>query len=250
MLAVLDTIRRCLLRTMCMLTACVCTIKCGDEHVLDENALKEAATRDAVHELYEKVDICNELAYMTHFNGGCPYRVHITQHEIRVYAYAKDESKVNIIVDENIEYPFAYNVEVFRFQSEEGKRLTYWNGHDCDFSNSIKHRSINLGSSILIRTGKSIYVFIGDVIYSFETIDDEQIIYFSSPVGGNDVPYPFAIGSGHVYFLSNTKEYRPISWFRRNRVSPLNRKVWDEFYERDEFSMPLKNVIMMHRGMV
>ncbi len=55
------------------------------------------------------------------------------------------------------------------------------------------------GNSILLHLGFNKYVFIGPTIFSFST--NHEIINFMSPVGNNDVSYPYAIDSQGDYYL-------------------------------------------------
>ena len=59
------------------------------------------------------------------------------------------------------------------------------------------------GNSILICVSGNKYIYIGDKIYSFETDDgkDNEIIKYISPVGNNDVPYPYAISEKNTYLM-------------------------------------------------
>lgn len=59
----------------------------------------------------------------------------------------------------------------------------------------------NLGNSVLLRLKDNRYMFIGDSIYEFTT--HAQIFKFDSPIGNNDVPYPWAIDKmGYVYLFN------------------------------------------------
>ena len=55
------------------------------------------------------------------------------------------------------------------------------------------------GNSILVNIIDMTYVFIGCIIYSFQT--EEKINEYKSPVGNSDVPYPYAVGKKYVYFM-------------------------------------------------
>jgi hypothetical protein len=57
-----------------------------------------------------------------------------------------------------------------------------WVGKDTDGSEE--------GNSILLRMGKN-YTFIGGGVTSF--ITQALIVKYESPIGNNDVPYPYAI---------------------------------------------------------
>lgn len=55
------------------------------------------------------------------------------------------------------------------------------------------------GNSILINTDRNNYVFIGSRIYSFQA--KYEIVEYISPVGNNDVPYPYAIDKNKNIYL-------------------------------------------------
>ena len=55
------------------------------------------------------------------------------------------------------------------------------------------------GNSILLKLSKNKYVYIGSLIYSFNAYN--EITTFISPVGNNDVPYPYAIDEKNNYYL-------------------------------------------------
>jgi hypothetical protein len=55
------------------------------------------------------------------------------------------------------------------------------------------------GNTILLKMNNTTYIYIGCKIMSF--ITDYQIISYYSPVGNNDVPYPYAIDSQNNYYL-------------------------------------------------
>ena len=55
------------------------------------------------------------------------------------------------------------------------------------------------GNSILLQISANKYMYIGHIIYTFESLDTIQAYY--SPIGNSDVPYPWAIGATHTYFM-------------------------------------------------
>jgi hypothetical protein len=61
----------------------------------------------------------------------------------------------------------------------------------------------SIGNSILVEVSKHKYIYIGNEIYSFETAEDIKSYY--SPIGNNDVPYPYAIGDNLTYFMLDKK---------------------------------------------
>lgn len=61
------------------------------------------------------------------------------------------------------------------------------------------HRPYNGINSSVLEIGPNKYVFIGDKLYEFDT--PEPIIDYSSPIGNNDVPYPFALSENYIYLM-------------------------------------------------
>lgn len=55
------------------------------------------------------------------------------------------------------------------------------------------------GNSMLFRVRGNKYIFVGDIIYAFETSD--KILKYFSPIEGSDVPYPVAVGTENTYLL-------------------------------------------------
>lgn len=60
------------------------------------------------------------------------------------------------------------------------------------------------GNSILVCLDKNKYLYVGDEIYSFSLAHDSIVSYFS-PVGNGMVPYPYAVGEHHTYFMLDKK---------------------------------------------
>lgn len=92
------------------------------------------------------------------------------------------------------------------------------------------------GNSILICVGVGKYIFIGYEIYSFETIDKEEIKEYYSPVGNSVVPYPYAIGKNYTYFMLD-KVYVP------NELLDLKEDAYPQFYGFTIKDEELKNKI-------
>lgn len=60
------------------------------------------------------------------------------------------------------------------------------------------------GNTVLIYLGGYKYMHVGMCIYSFETEEgDDNLIYdYVSPIGNNDVPYPYAISKNRIYLMA------------------------------------------------
>ena len=61
------------------------------------------------------------------------------------------------------------------------------------------------GNTVLAQISAKKFVFIGDGAYSFELVDGDEPVLYSSPVGNSDVPYPYLIGKKYTYLLLSQK---------------------------------------------
>jgi hypothetical protein len=135
--------------------------------------------------------------YLTHYNGGRPFKVVATNRGIEVYS--NTEKKLLLLIK--------------RFKG-------YWAGVD---PKDAKMR----GNSILVQKTKKSYISIGREILSFET--EEEINDYVSPVGNADVPYPVAYTANYVYFMLD------MEYVRRDKLTteatPDNAEdIYSEYY--------------------
>ena len=114
-----------------------------------------------------------EKSYFIHDNYSMPFKVTINKNEIRVYKYYDCNEKYNILVHTINNY---LNVFIGTAAKKKFK-----------------------GNTILVQIDTNSYIYIGGMIYSFEI--DDQIIEYISPIGNNDVPYPYAIGTKYTYLM-------------------------------------------------
>jgi hypothetical protein len=131
--------------------------------------------------------------YLVHDNGGRPFRVVINFDEKNIKVYKFDQEEV----DENSEEDdIDYNILVYETDytnifigesSVDGD--IYYDGYYPEDD----------GNTILVETGDKTYTFIGLMIYSFTSF--EKINYYSSYIGNNDVPYPYAIDTKKNIYL-------------------------------------------------
>lgn len=77
-------------------------------------------------------------------------------------------------------------------------------------------RGVAKGNTILLKTSKDKYLFIGKGILSFSTKDGDTIRNFYSPIGGNYDSFACAVGDKYVYLL-NDKKYALIGEFDINK---------------------------------
>lgn len=132
--------------------------------------------------------------YFTHDNYNRPFCVYIdeTKNEVHVYKrhdgeYSKELQYYTVLIR-----TFKTS-KIFIGESPLSPMTEYSGAYGAEFD----------GNSILLKINDNKYVFIGETIYSFNT--SNEIVKFVSPVGNNDVPYPYAIDDkDNYYFLLET----------------------------------------------
>lgn len=157
---------------------------------------------------YKKIRIATKgfKKYFTHDNGGRPFLVYVNKNKKEVQIYKQLEKDYYIPwsdwEDNDNKNAWMYIQLVAKYKSSEifigksplNKMTEFSGGHGERFD----------GNSILLKIGKDRYVHIGSHIYEFSTPNDKIVKYYS-PVGNNDVPYPFAYGEKNVYFMLDEK---------------------------------------------
>jgi hypothetical protein len=114
------------------------------------------------------------------------------------------------------------------------------NGKWIDIKNPKKHlftvkpeKFFGGKGSVLLQLNKS-YLFIGTVMYTFETVKGDTIMSFHSKIGNSDVDYPYAIGKTHVYIFLD-KVAIEKSYFN------LKEDIYDQYYYEHSVKMCLRN---------
>lgn len=124
--------------------------------------------------------------YYSHDNGGRPFKVEINEdnHVVDVYGNYQESKTYNKKL-----YSTKYT-NIWIGKSPKIEMTLFSGGYGKKFE----------GNSILVETGNLEYVFIGGNIFSFKSI--APIKTYVSPVGNNDVPYPYAVDSdGYIYLM-------------------------------------------------
>jgi len=148
-------------------------------------------------------DVHGLTFYLTHDNGGRPCKVVLNDNEPhRVVVY---KQPAGIYDDPNItdrEHPNTY-IDLVRTFDDVKQVLVGEDPTEPAFK----------GNSLLLSMPQGRYVFVGDLIYEFNTPDGDVIRQYWSRVGNNDVPYPVALGDSYAYFMLE-HAYVPRSSFR------------------------------------
>jgi hypothetical protein len=147
--------------------------------------------------------------YLTHDNYDRPFCVYIDElnDEVSVYKRDDDEGEGEYEDDDSSTDLKNYTKLIQKFKADKifigespvNPMTEFSGGYGPEFD----------GNSILLKIHEKEYVFIGYQIYSFKT--KNEIVSFVSPVGNNDVPYPYAIDDkDNYYFLLGGDEYTGI----------------------------------------
>lgn len=158
--------------------------------------------------------------YQIHDNGNTPFVVYDFGDHVDIYQQQYDyNTKKDVIVKKlfgNIKY----------------KKL-FAGDNDLKDPYSLKKGAAK-GNSVLLHTGPSNkYVYIGDGIREFTTVDGEEIVKYYSPVGNSDVPYPYAVGVSNTYFMLSCTDglkYQYVS----NEDLDMNINAYTQLYGQVE----------------
>lgn len=128
-------------------------------------------------------------SYKIHDNGGSPFNVVIDKNKVKVFKMKKTR---------DLEIPIEYMTKPFKVfkaekifvgKSPKNKMTKFSDGYGKEFN----------GNSILLHLKDDNYVYIGYKIFRFRSLN--KITKYVSPVGNNDVPYPYAIDKDKNYYL-------------------------------------------------
>jgi hypothetical protein len=138
--------------------------------------------------------------YLIHDNGWRPFLVSILNGRVGVYTSREElPDKVHHLTFErkNINnVAHYYNNEILSFKP---KSIFIGKSPKNYMTKSEAYGPNFLGNSILLNIKDKEYVYIGETIYKFQAYDD--IVSYVSPIGNNDVPYPYAIDKSGNYYL-------------------------------------------------
>lgn len=170
--------------------------------------------------------------YHTHDNRGRPFRVTVEAQTVKVHQ----------LLGGLWENGAEYGVEPVH--SWECLRIMIGQSTGNDLVNTFDHGPQCDGNSILLEL-ENRYVFIGHEVYEFTPTD--TILRFSSPIGNNDVPYAYAVGTQYSYLLSDAlmipNEEVPI-WDLNPYEEGFRELKREEYFSK---YLPLERTILQER---
>lgn len=127
------------------------------------------------------------MKYYMHDNGGIPFMVETNKNTVKVYKrLPSDESRYSFESTPKLTFKAK---KIFIGNSPINSMTKFSGGYGKRFN----------GNSILLHIDSNNYVFIGENVFSFKSL--APIGKYVSPVGNNDVPYPYAIDDQNNYYL-------------------------------------------------
>ncbi len=148
--------------------------------------------------------------YEIHDNGGRPFRIEIDDIQVMVF----------IVVDDK--------------QYKHYSPLKTFNGVTKVFvgKDTNPEPDRHDGNSILIQLQSGTKgIFIGFEIYEFELFD--EIVDYISPIGNNDVPYPYAIGTKGIYLMIEDV-YITFNEYIMNEIKSGVKDPYRLYYDQNE----------------
>lgn len=156
--------------------------------------------------------------YYIHDNGGKPLKCIIENENTILIHKQKDFDSDEIIIYEMEPSLKFHPKKIFIGKSPLNKMTEFSGGHGPEFD----------GNTILLDMGDNEYIIITGTIWSFDA--KSKIIEYVSPVGNNDVPYPYAIDDNKNIYLI---DYNVVILYRDD-IAKLMKKYDNPYdYYRD-----------------
>jgi len=146
-------------------------------------------------------------AYKIHDNRGRPFTVVDNKKEKRVTIFKNEESSSTKV--------------------KEIKYLNFWPGSSA----SKAFGDWEPGNTVLIQKDKTTFVSVIREIQEFRLEKGDEVLTYMSPIGNNDVPYPYIIGKTHVYLLLDGA-------ILPKAALDLKQDVYYQYYGINEFKGP------------
>jgi hypothetical protein len=154
-----------------------------------DNTKLQKQTFDILQNITNKKN--NKKCYITNYNGMRPYKIIIeSNNKVKIYENINpDDWSNNNIFHKN---PLmTINPEKIFIGRSNLSKMTQLSGTFGDSEYD--------GNTLLFKMKNNIYIYIDLRIFSFKALADINI--FVSPVGGNNIPYPFAIDIDNNTYL-------------------------------------------------
>lgn len=128
--------------------------------------------------------------YIIHHNYMYPFELYVDNDNknVAIYSFNDNDNVYNYINK-------SYTLQILKIKFNK----IFYGGNYLDWS--LNWTKKFKGNSILLHIKKNKYVYIGEFIASFNTIDNDEIISYYSPICNNDCPLPIAVGKKYSYLI-------------------------------------------------
>lgn len=165
----------------------------------------------------------NYCTYVTHNNGSAAFEVVVTADKVFVMA----------ILEEN--------------QLEHILTLTNYKDVLIGADSGLPETE---GNSILVNTEGNNYVYIGTETFRFQT--KSPVLEYYSPIGGGDVPYPYAVTKDRVYLMLNhvSIDLRPelLTLYSTYEDVDLQHEPYQFYYNHEDKSEPFDYEVIVPKS--
>jgi hypothetical protein len=151
--------------------------------------------------------------------------------------YTHDNGSKNIMIQDYIDNSKVIIYKIY--QDNTSKKLLEVKYNEIFFGKppskimSDSRYSYEKGSSVLLHINKNKYMFIGETVFMFLTLENEKINSFVSPIGNSDVVYPYAVGENYTYLLLDTYQVAiPNIYIKSN--------PYDDYWAAESLSRKIK----------
>jgi hypothetical protein len=118
-----------------------------------------------------------------------------------------DNYAVSFIVDVSAGKAIVYNATYDNAPFQKAgvkKEIAYkkiWIGDNLLGDKGYAKKGQYKGNSLLLEISGGKYIYVGHMMMEFSLQPGDTVVQYYSPVGNNDVPYPYIMGKDFVYFM-------------------------------------------------
>ena len=169
--------------------------------------------------------------YFIHENYSRPFVVFINKNKVDVYKQSKENYDEKPDVNTYNKLVKSFNAsKVFIGKSPKIAMTKFSGGYGKKYD----------GNTILLHLKQNDYVLISGIGLQNFKLKNDKIVKFYSPLGNNDVPYPFALGNKNYYFFVYPDGYLHKSLFPKIKKESDLEKIINFGMDHDPFMYSLK----------
>ena len=158
--------------------------------------------------MFKRESLSNKIkskkTFLTHYNGGKPFKIQFNNGIISIYKYDINEGN--------------------KYEVNPVLTIKKYNGVFIGTHANNKFP----GNTILVHINRNKYIYIGETIIKFETL--EPIKYYISELGNSDVPYPYAVTDLYIYLLVPIQNKNKKTYYYIEKNKLIKKDPYTDFY--------------------